>query len=51
MKTMNKTLLTGIGLLLAMATASQAAMFHTDFTEAALGGITGLNKDAPGATS
>lgn len=48
---MNKAVITGICFLLAMAGVSQAAMFHSDFTEASLAGITGLNKDAPGATS
>jgi len=44
-----KTSLASICVLLVMILSSQAAAFDSDFTEATLGAITGLNKDSPGA--
>ena len=48
---MRKTHVTAVlvALALVVPATSQAAYFHSDFTEASLGAITGLNKDSPGA--
>ncbi|MFT6862844.1 MAG: hypothetical protein ACJAVK_001404, partial [Akkermansiaceae bacterium] len=48
---MKKTLISLAASITASGVASAATYFHTDFDEANLAAITGLNKDTPGATA